>query len=73
MSNLLGDLPEKLFSPFKMFYMAYIILAYFKVGNVDWCQFAFVSFIFLMGEILHNDFFRIKLNHWACNICQCGK
>lgn len=45
MSNSLGNLPAQLFSPFKMFYIAYVRLMYFKVEEINWLQFAFISLI----------------------------
>jgi hypothetical protein len=47
-------------------------LVYFKDGFINWPLFFFISIIFLIGEIGHNDYFRIKLNHAACEKCQCA-
>ncbi len=67
-----GDLPAQLFSPAKMFYIAYVVLSVFKKDPANWWQFAFFSLLFIIIEIAHNDYFRIKLNHAACDKCQCG-
>ena len=63
MNNLLGDLPATLFSPAKMFYIAYVILTALKIrANPPWWEFFIVTAAFLLIEIYHNDYLRIRLN-----------
>lgn len=66
MDRLLGDLPATLFSPAKMFYIAYVIFSALKImPNQSWCEFFLVTVAFLLVEILHNDYLRIILNSAA--------
>lgn len=68
MSNLLGNLPAQLFSPFKLFYLVFAIFLYKRGGCYnccDWLLFIFISIFFLVGEIWHNDYCRIILNRKA--------
>ena len=69
---MFNNLPSQLFSPGKTLYISYVVLNIFKDGTVDWWQFAFLSLLFAVLEIVHNDYLRIKLNHAACQKCQCG-
>ena len=64
----LGDLPAALVSPAKIVYIAYIILLGLKVLSAPpaWLFFV-ISVLFLAIEILHNDYFRIRLNLRAHN------
>lgn len=63
MDRLLGDLPATLFSPAKMFYIAYVILSALKVlPNQSLFEFSVVTLAFLAVEIFHNDYLRIRLN-----------
>lgn len=55
-------LPAELFSPAKMVFMAYIVLAATKVLAVTQWQFVIASALFLVIEIGHNDYLRIRLN-----------
>ena len=68
MSNLLGNLPAQLFSPFKLFYLIFAVFLYKKGGCYDccdWLLFFIISALFLVGEIWHNDYYRIILNRKA--------
>ncbi len=66
MDPLLGNLPATLFSPAKMFYIAYVVLSALKVlPNQSWWEFFLVTVAFLVVEILHNDYLRIRLNYAA--------
>jgi hypothetical protein len=63
MDSFFGDLPATLFSPAKMFYIAYVILAALKIRpNAPWWEFFAVTVAFLFVEIFHNDYLRIRLN-----------
>lgn len=63
MSSFLGDLPSALFSPAKMFYIAYVVLTALKIpANPPRWEFFAVTLAFLVIEILHNDYLRIRLN-----------
>lgn len=62
----LGNLPATLFSPAKMFYIAYVILSALKVlPKQSWWEFVVVTALFLAVEIIHNDYLRIRLNFAA--------
>lgn len=65
--NKLPNLPSDLFSPARIAYIGYIVLV--SVGKLDisYCCFFLVSVIFLIIEILHNDYLRIILNGKAKN------
>ena len=57
------DLPATLFSPAKMFYIAYVVLTALKIpANPPWWEFFAVTAVFLAVEIFHNDYLRRKLN-----------
>jgi hypothetical protein len=63
MDSFLGDLPATLFSPAKMFYIAYVILTALKIpANQPWWEFFLVTAVFLFVEVIHNDYLRIRLN-----------
>jgi hypothetical protein len=63
MDSLLGDLPATLFSPAKMFYIAYVILTALRIpATQPWWEFFLVTLAFLFVEIWHNDYLRIRLN-----------
>ncbi len=65
----IAKLPATLFSPAKMVYIAYVILLWRSSTAQNWrfplSQFLWVSLAFLVVEIIHNDFCRIRLNHWG--------
>lgn len=68
MDSILGDLPATLFSPAKMAYIAYILLAALKIRtNAPWWEFFVVTIAFLVIEVFHNDYLRIRLNRSAEN------
>lgn len=60
-----GDLPAQLFSPAKVVYIAYILAILFDKIQTSLLQFIVASVLFLIVEILHNDWLRILLNKWA--------
>lgn len=63
MDSFFGDLPATLFSPAKMAYIAYVILAALRIPpNQPWWEFFAVTAVFLAVEIFHNDYLRIRLN-----------
>lgn len=68
---MFDKLPPQSFSPAKIFYVSYVVLAVYKNEPPNWWQFAFFSLLFIVVEILHNDYLRIILNHAACKKCQC--
>jgi len=57
----LAGLSATIFSPAKMVFIAYVLLTYHQ-GHTCWWVFGIVSVIFFFAEILHNDYWRIKLN-----------
>ena len=63
--NELAKLPATLFSPAKMVYIAYLILLVWKTTAASHCKFFVVSLLFLLVEIGHNDWLRIRLNNNA--------
>ena len=68
MDSILGDLPATLFSPAKMAYIAYVLLAALKIRtNAPWWEFFVVTIAFLVIEVYHNDYLRIRLNRAAEN------
>jgi hypothetical protein len=63
----LAGLSATIFSPTKMVYIAYIVLVALKLMPVpSLCLFLFLSAIFWVLEIMHNDYLRCILN-------RCGK
>jgi hypothetical protein len=61
--NELAKLPATLFSPAKLVYIAYIILLIARTSTPSHCEFFLVSTLFLIVEIGHNDWGRIRLNN----------
>jgi hypothetical protein len=61
----LAKLPATLFSPAKMFYIAYVVILVWKTSTPSHGEFFLVSALFLAVEILHNDWCRILLNNHA--------
>lgn len=62
----LGDLPATLFSPSKMVYIAYVALTGYKILPAPSLrEFLGLSVAFLLIEIGHNDYLRIRLNNKA--------
>jgi hypothetical protein len=61
----LATLPATLFSPAKMVYVAYVILLFWRTPTPSDCEFFWVSALFLVVEIAHNDWGRIRLNNHA--------
>lgn len=62
----IGDLPPAIFSPAKVVYVSFVILIGLKILPApSTALFLFVSLIFLLVEVFHNDYLRIRLNDWA--------
>jgi hypothetical protein len=61
----LGKIPSEIFSPAKMVFIGFIVLASLDRIKVSPCEFIWLSAAFLAIEIFHNDYLRIKLNKWA--------
>jgi hypothetical protein len=61
----MGKLPATLFSPAKMVYIAYVILLVWKTKCASHWEFFLLSACFLVVEIGHNDWLRIRLNNNA--------
>jgi len=65
----LAKLPATLFSPAKMVYIAYVIFSCLRLSkdpqSWSWCAFAWVSVFFILIEVGHNDWARIRLNNHA--------
>jgi hypothetical protein len=59
----IGDLPATIFSPAKVIYISFVILAGLKVLPAPslWVFFL-VSALFMVFEVGHNDYLRIRLN-----------
>jgi hypothetical protein len=61
----IGSLPTAIFSPAKMIYIAFVVLASLKILPTPplWL-FLLVSVVFII-EVAHNDYLRIRLNRAA--------
>ena len=60
--------PDTLFSPAKIVFIGYVVLSiYGPLKSQPWWIFPPVAVLFLLVEILHNDWWRIRLNHCAEN------
>lgn len=58
----IGDIPAQLFSPAKMFYVAYVILVALKILQTTKIEFFLITLLFLGLQIWHDDYWRIRLN-----------
>jgi hypothetical protein len=59
----IGDVAIHLFSPAKVVYVAYIILVVLRgVSNTSKWEFMGVSVAFIVIQVLHDDYWRIRLN-----------
>jgi hypothetical protein len=59
----IGDVAIHLFSPAKLVYMAYVVLAVLRgVSNTSKWEFFLVSALFIGAQIYHDDYWRIRLN-----------
>jgi hypothetical protein len=59
----IGDLPAVIFSPAMMVYASFVILTGLKVlPSPSLVVFFLISVLFIIFEIAHNDYLRIKLN-----------
>jgi len=61
----IGDLPAGLFSPAKIIYIAYVLLAALQRIETSFWSFLIFSLAFLVVQVFHDDYFRIRLNYWA--------
>lgn len=62
----LGDLPATLFSPAEIVYASFVILTGLKILPApSLVVFFSISVLFLICEVAHNDYLRIKLNSAA--------
>lgn len=62
----IGDMAIHLFSPAKLFYMAYVVLVVLRgVGNTSKTEFFLVSLLFFVLQVGHDDYLRIRLNRRA--------
>lgn len=60
------DIPATLFSPAKMAYVSYVVLCGLRILPApSLCLFLTLSALFLVIEVLHNDYLRIVLNRAA--------
>ena len=58
-----GDLPAAIFSPAKMVYIAFVILLGLKILPTPTLRMFFlISVLFMVCEVVHNDYLRIRLN-----------
>jgi hypothetical protein len=62
----IGSLPVAIFSPAKMIYIAFVVLTGLKIQPAPplWL-FLLVSAVFMIVEVAHNDYLRIRLNRAA--------
>ena len=58
----IGDVAIHLFSPAKLVYLAYIVLAVLRGVFTSKCEFFVVSVLFIAVQIGHDDYLRIRLN-----------
>lgn len=58
----LGDLPATLFSPAKTAYIGFVVLAALERIEVTLPMFVIVTVLFILVEVGHNDYLRIRLN-----------
>ncbi len=64
--DAMSSLGTAITAPAKLAYAGYILLAYKgALCGVTLRQFLFVSVLFLVIQIGHDDYLRIRLNHWA--------
>ena len=61
----ISNAPATLFSPAKLVYIGYVVLAALDQVVVTLVQFIVVSVVFLAVQIWHDDYFRIVLNQRA--------
>jgi hypothetical protein len=62
----LTGLSATIFSPAKMIYIAYVALTLLgKLQGQPWWVFPSVSVLFIVVEVFHNDWLRIRLNNNA--------
>ncbi len=62
---MLENLPAALFSPAKIVFIGYLVLVALGRLETTKCEVIIFSILFLLVEIFHNDYLRIKLNNWA--------
>lgn len=59
----IGDLPATVFSPAKMVYASFVILTGLKILPApSLVVFFLISALFIICEVAHNDYLRIKFN-----------
>ena len=59
----IGNLPAAIFSPAKMIYVSFLILTALRILPAPpLCVFFLVSDLFMVFEVAHNDYLRIRLN-----------
>jgi hypothetical protein len=64
-SDALGSVGSSITSPAKLAFAGYVVLAYAgKIATSKW-EFLGVAFLFLILQVLHDDYLRIVLNKWA--------
>ncbi len=69
--DAMASLGAALTSPAKLAFAGYVILAYKgAVASVSLSQFLIIATVFLVVNILHDDFCRILLNRWAYGIAE---
>lgn len=64
-AKAVAGLSATIFSPAKMVYIAYVALLVAKIRGPSAWEFLLVSAFFLVVEIGHNDWLRIRLNSCA--------
>ena len=63
MAASIGDVAIHLFSPAKVVYLSYILFVYLRgTGSTSKCEFLIVSVAFIVVQIGHDDYWRIRLN-----------
>jgi hypothetical protein len=62
----IGNMPAAIFSPAKIIYISFVVLTGLKILPAASLWFFFlVSAVFMLVEVTHNDYLRIRLNRAA--------
>jgi hypothetical protein len=52
-------------SPSKLWFAAFVLFVYLGRFKPSACEFVWVVILFVLTQVLHDDFGRILLNNWA--------
>ena len=64
-SETVGSLGASVTSPAKLAFAGYVLLAYSDHIKTSRCQFFVVAVLFIVLQVLHDDYLRIRLNKRA--------